>query len=52
MYIRRASRRRLLRLLSWREGRGIVGFEIVIRAGCKGTVLSRDRGEAKGWLLV
>ena len=32
MCIRRASRGRLLRLLSWREVRGIVGFELVIGA--------------------
>ena len=50
--IRRASRGRLLRLLSWREVREIVGFEMVIGAGCEGAILSRDRGEAEGQLLV
>ena len=52
MCIRRASRGRLLRLLSSREVRGIVGFEMVIGAGYEGAVLSRDGGEAEGWLLV
>jgi hypothetical protein len=52
MCIRRASRGHLLRLLSWREVRGIVGFEMVIGAGCKGAVLSRDGGEAEEWPLV
>lgn len=46
--MRRVSRRRLLRLFSLGEVRGIVGFEIVVRAGCKSAVLSRDRGEAEG----
>jgi hypothetical protein len=32
--------------------RGIVGFEMVIRAGCEGAVPSRDGGEVEGWPLV
>jgi hypothetical protein len=52
MCIRRASRGRLLRLLSWGEVSGIVGFEMVIGAGCEGAALSRDGGEAEGWPLV
>jgi len=52
MCIRRASRGRLLRLSSWREVRGIVGFEMVIWAGREGAVLSRDGGEAERGPLV
>lgn len=54
MWMRRASRGRLLRPLSWREVRGIDGFEIAAGAagweGCEGADTGWDGGEV--WPFV
>ena len=51
MWIKRASRGRLFRPLSWSEVSGMVGLDMSIGAGCVGAGPGWEGGDAEGWPL-